>query len=406
MCAVAHQGLHEKAGGRALSASDVMIGVIADDITGAAEMGAIGLRYGLRAEVVVHGEVGSGPDLVCVDTDSRSCTAEEAARRAAAASDDLKAAGAAWIYKKVDSVLRGQVVAEVESIRKQLGASRALLAPANPRLGRTILDGEYFVRSVPLHETDFRLDPEHPRLDSRVKGLLDAGSSIDVGICRLSDPMPSSGIIVAEAQSAEDVSRWAGRLDASTLAAGAAEFFAALLLAKGYAPLLASKMDFNPKPAVEFFVCGSVSESTRAFLAGSRESRVPVFGLPTELASGNELSASERDQLADQITNALGLSARVVLEVGLPPLDRSVARRMPGCLAEVAQAVFSRMRSARVYAEGGATAASLVRRAGWKRLKISRELAPGVVTTEVEGDPRWLFTVKPGSYTWPGQLIN
>ena len=379
-----------------------MIGVIADDITGAAELGAIGLRYGLSAEVIVPGAIQSGPELVCVDTDSRSCTAQEAARRAAAATDDLKAAGAAWIYKKVDSVLRGQVVAEVESIRKQLGASRTLLAPANPSLGRTIRNGEYFVRGVPLHETDFHLDPEYPRLVPRVTELLDPGSSIDVGICRLSDPMPASGIIVAEAETAEDVSRWAGRLDATTLAAGAAEFFAALLMAKGHAPV-ASKIDSIPNPGPEFFVCGSVSESTRAFVAASRAGGVPVFGLPAGLARESELSASERDRLSDQITKALGSNSRVVLEIGLPPLERSVARRMPGCLTEVARAVLSRMRSARVYAEGGATAASLVRGAGWKRLRISRELAQGVVTTQVEGDPRWLFTLKPGSYTWPSQ---
>ena len=32
-----------------------MIGVIADDLTGAAETGAVGLRHGLRAEVIPFG---------------------------------------------------------------------------------------------------------------------------------------------------------------------------------------------------------------------------------------------------------------------------------------------------------------------------------------------------------------
>ena len=40
---------------------------------------------------------------------------------------------------------------------------------------------------------------------------------------------------------------------------------------------------------------------------------------------------------------------------------------------------------ARVFAEGGATAAELVRRMGWPRLTVLRELAPGVATLAVEG---------------------
>src|ERR1017187_6495349 len=115
-----------------------MIGVIADDLTGAAELGAVGLRHGLRAEIVRSGKPGGAADLVCVDTDSRSCPPAEAAKRAAAAAKFLRGAGAKWIYKKVDSVLRGNVTAEVEAVMMQLDFNRALLLPANPSLGRII----------------------------------------------------------------------------------------------------------------------------------------------------------------------------------------------------------------------------------------------------------------------------
>ena len=107
-----------------------MIGVIADDLTGAAELGAIGLRHGLRPEIVRNGGPSGQSDLVCVDTDSRSCEPATAAKRATVAAKLLSAAGAAWIYKKVDSVLRGQVTAEVEAVMKQLQLDRALLLPA------------------------------------------------------------------------------------------------------------------------------------------------------------------------------------------------------------------------------------------------------------------------------------
>ena len=149
-----------------------MIGVIADDLTGAAELGAIGWRHGLRAEIVRSGKPGGTADLVCVDTDSRACEPDVAAKRAAGAAKLLRAAGAKWIYKKVDSVLRGQVTAEVEAVMKQLKLTRALLLPANPSLGRTIRGGEYFLHGKPLHKTEFAHDPHFPRRSSQVLRLV------------------------------------------------------------------------------------------------------------------------------------------------------------------------------------------------------------------------------------------
>ena len=117
-----------------------MIGVIADDLTGAAEIGAVGLRHGLRAEIVRHGKPSGRAEVVCVDTDSRSCSPDEAATRAAAAAKLLRAAGAQWIYKKVDSVLRGQVTAEVEAVMttasvepRPAAAGQSLAGPRDPR---------------------------------------------------------------------------------------------------------------------------------------------------------------------------------------------------------------------------------------------------------------------------------
>jgi D-threonate/D-erythronate kinase len=54
-----------------------------------------------------------------------------------------------------------------------------------------------------------------------------------------------------------------------------------------------------------------------------------------------------------------------------------------------------------LYVEGGSTASTLIRRLGWTRLRVDRELAPGVVSLEVQGEHRRLLTVKPGSYRWP-----
>jgi uncharacterized protein YgbK (DUF1537 family) len=399
-----------------------MIGVIADDLTGAAELSGVGLRYGLQSEVVAAGlesrlqasprdgpaEAGTpnGPDLLCVDTDSRTCPAAEASRRAAEAAGKLTASRAEWIYKKVDSVLRGHILVELEALMNQRGLKRALLVPANPSLGRVVRNGHYFVWGKPIHETDFRFDPEFPRRTSSVRKLLGTPGSQAIQVCGTRDRSPLAGIIIGEAESTDDLRHWASQSPGGTLLAGAAEFFATVLEASGYH--VAPSVGHRPHVPVgkpELFVCGSASEACQGFLAESKRRGVPVFGLPEEFARGDEFTLEQRERLAERVADTIGRSPRVILEIGLQPVsDPRVARQLANQLAELARAVLLRARLENVYAEGGATGASLLRSMSWRRLQAVRELAPGVVTFQVEGDLSCLLTLKPGSYLWPKEV--
>jgi len=393
-----------------------MIGVIADDLTGAAELSGAGFRHGLRSEVVTEPKAISEADLVCVDTDSRSCPPTEAGRRAATAASTLTALRAEWIYKKVDSVLRGRIVAELEAMMNQLRLPRALLVPANPSLGRVVRDEQYFVTGRPIHETDFRLDPEYPRLSSSVLELLGPSASHPVQVRTVHDSLPAAGIVVGEAQTVQDLRQWASRRDGATLMAGAAEFFGALLEAAGHraisTPALPTvpvlpKAQRSPSAAAEpeLFVCGSRSEACRSFVAESRRHGVAVFGLPVEVAGGGKFSAQLRQSLAEKIAEAGRTSPRLVLEIGLPSVkEPRAARQLTEHLAELAREVLLRLPRAQVYAEGGATGASLLRCMNWNRLRVVREIAPGVVTFQIPGDWQCLLTLKPGSYVWPANV--
>ncbi len=357
-----------------------MIGVISDDLTGAAELGAVGLRYGLPAEVVVTGEPSGKAELVCMDTSSRSCPPEEAARRTAVAARSLKTAGASWIYKKVDSVLRGHVTTEIEAVMKELGLNLALLVPANPLLGRVIRDGRYYVRGKPIHETEFALDPEYPRKSAAVKDLLSPSSSFRVQLLRWPAAMPESGIVIGEAGAPLDLQRWAASHTSRMVAAGGAEYFAALVAAAGHkAAKSRSQPDMAEHGEIQLFICGSASETTCSFAREAQAKGVPVFSLPESVGRGSRLSSEETDALVTQ-------AARLLTELG------AVAERM-----------LRSQKIAHVFAEGGSTAAELVRRMGWTRLQVLREEARGVVTLAPEGAGDLLLTMKPGSYVWPAK---
>jgi uncharacterized protein YgbK (DUF1537 family) len=391
-----------------------MIGVIADDLTGAAELGAVGMRRGLRAEILLGSGNAAAAELVCIDTDSRSCGPAEASKRAAAAADLLQKSGARLIYKKVDSVLRGQVRAEIEGILEALGLKLALLMPANPSLGRTIRGGQYFVRGRLLHKTEFARDPEYPRRTSDVVELLGSSPAVSACVMRSSEPLPLQGIIVGEIETTDDLRRWAergreGRLaPPGLLLAGGAEFFGALLTAFGHG-LPSSLVDARKvsHSGRELFVCGSTSESSRVFIQAAREHGTPVFSLPESLATSVPFTPSMAEAIARKAIAALRSAPRVILNIGLPPVhETGLAERLAVHLAQVAEWVLRHAQVDHVYAEGGATALVLVRRMGWTRLIVVQELALGVATLTIGAALDLRLTIKPGTYVWPEGLCG
>ncbi|MGH3321297.1 MAG: four-carbon acid sugar kinase family protein [Streptosporangiaceae bacterium] len=121
--------------------------VIADDLTGAADTGATFARRGLDTVVSLDGS-GDG-QVLAVDTQGRSRSREDAARRAGGAAG--RHVEASVLYKKLDSTLRGAVGPELAAIAEATGR-RVVAAPAFPATGRTVRDGILFVHGVRLAE--------------------------------------------------------------------------------------------------------------------------------------------------------------------------------------------------------------------------------------------------------------
>ena len=112
-----------------------MIAVLADDFTGAAELCGIALRYHLKVELNAHAERQAKPDLLVIYTNARSQSEAEAKDIIKNRLEELMALQPAWIFKKLDSVLRGHVAAEL-AVQLQTEKKKAvLLAPANPPPG-------------------------------------------------------------------------------------------------------------------------------------------------------------------------------------------------------------------------------------------------------------------------------
>ena len=378
--------------------------VLADDLTGAAEVAAIAFQAGLSAEVFTR--LPRGPvetDVLVFNTDTRLATPAVATRRLRTAIVRLKKIPHAGWFKKTDSVLRGPVAAELAAGAQALGLRRTLLVPGNPSLGRVIRDGHYFISGQPLHETTFARDPHHPCTSSEVLTLLAAPKSARAVCLAPTARLPREGLIVGEAASTADIARWAQAVDRHTLPAGGADFFRAWL--KTHAKT-ASAERWNP-----------ASGRVGSMLAKRNPSggRVPPLDNPTLLLHGttaspvNQSSAfffrGTRAPAADKVSAQLRRHGHAIVTTS--PI-RSADRRAPATVSQSFANLAATLHQAGAFRHllivGGATAATVLHPLGWTRLKVVRVWGPGVVTLEPENAPGFALTLKPGSYPWPAKL--
>ncbi|CAB3773461.1 four-carbon acid sugar kinase family protein [Paraburkholderia humisilvae] len=181
--------------------------IVADDLSGAADC-AIGFANAGRRTVVAlgadeavqaaHDAAAGRAAVIALDTDSRRLAPGDAARRAAHAWQVLGGTQGAStrvstrrLYKKIDSTLRGNWVAEVAALQPSAGL--AIVAPAFPATGRTVRAGGVYVRGVPLDETE-TWQLEHAGQPADLPSMLEAAGlrSVRLAVDRLRGMQPDT----------------------------------------------------------------------------------------------------------------------------------------------------------------------------------------------------------------------
>jgi uncharacterized protein YgbK (DUF1537 family) len=334
--------------------------VLADDLTGAAEVAAIAHQAGLRAVVLTRlPEAPVAADVLVFDLDTRLTPKTEAARRVRAVTIRLRQLPHAGFFVKVDSVLRGPVLAQLAACARALGRTRTLLVPANPSLGRVIRQGRY-----------------------SLNGLLGA-TRTPLAVCRArTRRLPRSGVVVGEAGTAADISHWAGRLDANTLAAGAADFFRAWLATQ--AGERHAIPDYSLPAGGVLLLHGTTVGPVNARALHFRGLRAPS-------------AASVRAALAQHGAVAVAPVTATLNQRGAPV---AISRGF----ADLALRLHRTRSFRHLLIAGGATAATVLHALDWSALTVARTWDTGIVTLQPMNDPDFAVTMKPGSYPWPANL--
>ena len=377
--------------------------VIADDITGAAEMAGIAFRLGLRAhlqlcspsntqQLLPPPSTGRGRGWVSIlATDTRGMSEDEAVAETRHIATKLFKASPLrgrleGAFKKTDSALRGHVVAELTTLMETIGYQRAVYMPANPSKDRIIKDGVYLIKGVPIHETAFSYDPEFPAKTSVLRE-------------RFPDA-ENHHIIMPDAETLDDICHIVETYnDGHTLFAGAADLFEAWLK---------SRRPNDPTPSLPK---GGGKDGGILILCGSTQSKpldlgIPEYPMPRVVYDGEAPVTSWIEEIKEAPAGAILSFGTNTHRTG-----KEAAVYLRNAMAEAATAFINSHHPQEIVIEGGATAFCLLNRLGWHHFRITNEIAPGVVRMQLTSlNPQSstfslpqspiFVTLKPGSYPW------
>ena len=382
--------------------------VIADDITGAAEIAGIAFQHGLPVRLLCSSLSITNPkdvvsretEVTVIATDTRSMTEAEAVVETRQLTKlitsfftpPLGGWGAGVIlFKKTDSALRGHVVAELEVLLHETSYEHALYLPANPSKGRIIKDGIYYIGDKPIAETDFSFDPEFPAVSSKMAERFP--------FCE------EKNIFWHDVTSEEDIQQAIAQADDRTLFAGAADLFTTLLSVKNNPPSSLST------PHSSLFTL----HSSLLSVCGSTQSKplnlgIPVCPMPVEVydqqTDAEEWITSLIEQLHPSSSPSLnregrgGSSHSLILTIPYRHrTGKEVAIYLRETMGEVIRRLVAVYPPQELIIEGGSTAWQILQQLGWHEFDITDEIAPGVVRMLAVGTHTHV-TMKPGSYPW------
>ena len=171
----------------------MLIGVVADDLTGATDVALMLQRAGMSVVQAIgtpaSAEALPEADAVVVSLKSRTCPAAEAVAMSLASARALRARGARQILFKYcstfDSTDAGNIGPVADALMDELKAPSAIFCPAFPANGRSIYQGHLFVGSRLLSESSMRDHPLTPMRDSDLVRVLGRQTRRGVGLVPL-----------------------------------------------------------------------------------------------------------------------------------------------------------------------------------------------------------------------------
>jgi len=384
--------------------SDILLGCIADDFTGATDLANNLVRSGMRAIQTIGvpaDRLQADVHAVVVALKSRTAPKAEAIAQSLAALRWLQAQGAQQIYFKYcstfDSTAQGNIGPVAEALLDALGADFTIATPAFPDNGRTVFKGYLFAGDALLNESGMQDHPLTPMKDANLVRVLQSQCERRVGLidyrivakgahairARI-DALKAQGVAIAivDAISNDDLMRLGPALrDMPLVTAGSG---VAIGLPANFG-LSASNAASGLPPASgsQAIVSGSCSLATnrqvRAFAASGGESfRVD----PRRIARGDDVVGEALAWAMSRLGTKRVLVYSTAEAAEIKAIQQALGAHVAGAategaLAQIARGLVERGVGQLVVA-GGETAGACVQALGIEQLRIGPQIDPGV----------------------------
>jgi uncharacterized protein YgbK (DUF1537 family) len=396
--------------------TSLILGVIADDFTGATDMGSMLARGGMRVVQTIGvptPETLAGLDAHAgiVALKSRSIPASDAIEQSMAACRALQDAGAKQIYFKYcstfDSTPDGNIGPVAEALATHLGATSIPYVPSLPENGRSVFHGHMFVFDELLSESGMKDHPLNPMTDSNLvrwlarqtKGgvgllpvaVIDQGAAAVQAHCAALAAKGEPHIIADTVRDA-DFGVMADAFIDNPLITGGSGLATALAKRHGGDTDVASATALAPAAGSRLILAGSASTMTLTqiddFIAkGGAAKRID----PRDLAQNSNLVAATidwaRSQPDDSPVMVYGSGDPEQVRAAQDALGRDKAGRdkagalLEHALSDIAVALH-KDGARRIIVAGGETSGAVVSALEVKALRIGPEIGPGVPWTE------------------------
>ena len=404
-----------------------ILGVIADDFTGATDVAGMLVQAGMGALLTIgvpDRAASLDSQAVVVALKSRTAPVADAVRESLAALVRLRAAGCRSFYLKVcstfDSTPRGNIGPVAEALMAALAADFAIACPAFPQNGRSVYRGHLFVGDALLSDSSMREHPLTPMTDANLVRWLQAQTHGRVGL--LGQDAVAAGVAAVAARAASlraegvriAVADAITNADLRTLAAACADLpllIAGSGLALGLPAAYAERGWLQPDAAVAALptvgghaavLSGSCSAATNAQVQHWRLSGRPAFRIDALRLAQDEPLAAQALAWADPLlatqpvlihatANADEVKA-VQGQIGAARAGALVEK----CLAEIATGLHERG-VRRLVVAGGETAGAVVQALRVQRLRVGATIDPGVPWMQAEVQPL-LLALKSGNF--------
>ena len=415
----------------------MLLGCIADDLTGATDLALMLTRNGMRTIQVMGVPDASAQleeaDAVVVALKSRTNPPEEAVRWSLQSADALRAGGARQIFFKYcstfDSTDQGNIGPVAEALLEHLKGEIALVCPAFPANKRTVYLGHLFVGDVLLHESPMKDHPLTPMRDSNLVRVLQRQTRLKVGlvpysvvdqaadaIAKALDAAAGSGMRFAVVDALQDrhlVEMGTAAADhalitgGSGVAMGLPDNFERKGLLKKTPPSSHIKAP-QGRAAI---IAGSCSEATRGQIRAAEAAGLPAFKIdPFALAKGQLGAADVLSWASQQPSNTPILVYSSDEPEKVRAAQAELGREAAGAmiereLAAVAQGLID-AGFRRLIVAGGETSGAVVGALGIKALEIGPEIDPGVPWTRSKEGQGLVLALKSGNFGSPDFFLK